>query len=675
MNIIGLNGSMNLVHENRTSSEEHTQHDAGAAILMDGHIVAAFEEERLNRIKHTNKFPRLAIQSCLSYCGGDFDQIDAIAISIGEKTISKNLSLYSQLLGVHIESARHFIQVLFQQYLDTEIDPGKIELFDHHFAHAVSAFYPSGYDSALVLTIDGFGDDLSGSVSLGRGNELEQLKTFSFEKSLGQFYTLVTLQIGFNHFDEYKVMGLAPYGDPSVYRSLFRQFYELLPCGEYVLHTQKISQLDDLLGKKGGGSGFGKTHMDIAAALQEALEAIVFHVVRYFRDLTKSSRICIAGGVGLNCTLNGKLVTSGLFDDVFIYPACGDSGLPIGSALAAYFKRCKDPRKAPMKNFYLGRGIGEADEIEKELCKWSSIISFKRVENVAAVAAALLADDKVIGWVQGRSEFAPRALGNRSILADPRPARNKERINAIVKKREAFRPFAPSVMEEYAGDYFQLPDNKTSFPHMIYTLMVKPEFKDQLGAVIHVDGSARVQTVSSADNIRYWRLIDHFRKLTDVPIVLNTSFNNNAEPIVDTVNDAIVSFLTTNLDHLIVGDYLIDKNGSDLQALGDLYPSFGAFMKISKNESYHYGPEQGHVTEIRLSNTFNRKTYSLSEGLYRTLIKVNGQRSIHCLIKDLSAPEQAELLRQINELWEKRWIRLHPQPCQKDVFSKNRKDK
>lgn len=668
MNIIGLHGSMNLIHENRASTEEHVQHDAGAALLMDGNIVAAFEEERLNRIKHTNKFPCLAIQSCLSYCGGDFDQVDTIAISMGEKMISKSLALSSQLLGVHIDSPHHLIQVLFQQYFDAYVNLEKIELFDHHYAHAASAFYPSGYDSALVMTIDGLGDDLSGSVSLGKGNELEQLKTFSFEESLGMFYTIVTLKLGFNYFDEYKVMGLAPYGDPSIYRSLFQQFYELLPCGNYVLHTQNMSQLDDLFVKKGGSSGFGKTHMDVAAALQESLEAIVFHVVRYFRHLTKCSRICIAGGVGLNCTLNGKLVTSGLFDDVFIYPACGDNGLSVGSALAAYYKRCKQPRKVPMKNLYLGRGIGGADEIETELSKWNGIVTFQRVEDVSATAASLLANDKVIGWVQGRSEFAPRALGNRSILADPRPAGNKERINAIVKKREAFRPFAPSVMEEYVGEYFQLPENMTSFPHMIFTLMVKPEFKDQLGAVIHVDGSARVQTVSSSENIRYWRLIDHFRKLTGVPIVLNTSFNNNAEPIVDTVNDAVVSFLTTNLDHLIIGDYLIDKKGFGIQSLGDLYPSFGAYVKINKNESYHYGPAQGHVIDIRLSNTFNRKTYSLSEDLYQTLIKLNGQRSLQSVITDLPASQRADVLEQVNALWEKRWIRLHPQPCQKDVL-------
>jgi carbamoyltransferase len=433
-----------------------------------------------------------------------------------------------------------------------------------------------------------------------------------------------------------------------------------------------MSLLDHLLVKKDGGPGFGKTHMDIAAALQEALEAIVFHVLRYYRDMTGASRICIAGGVGLNCTLNGKLVTSGLFDDVFIYPACGDSGLPVGSALAAYFKRCKQPRKVPMKNLYLGREIGGADEIEKELCKWNGMVSFRRVEDVSVTAATLLADDKVIGWVQGRSEFAPRALGNRSILADPRPARNKERINAIVKKREAFRPFAPSVMEEYAGDYFQLPDNKTSFPHMIFTLMVKPEFKDQLGAVIHVDGSARVQTVSSSENSRYWRLIDHFRELTGVPIVLNTSFNNNAEPIVDTVNDAMVSFLTTKLDHLIIGDYLIDKNGCDIQALADLYPSFGAHIRITKNELHHYGPTEGHLTDIRIGNTFNKKTYSLSEGLYQTLIKVNGQESLQCLMEDLPLSEQAELLERVSELWEKRWIRLHPQPIRKGALQSTR---
>jgi carbamoyltransferase len=662
MNIIGINGSMNLIHENRTGHEEHWQHDSGAALLNNGDIVAAFEEERLNRIKHTNKFPIQAIQSCLSYCGGDADQVDVFAISIAKKKLADDLSLRSTMLGIEFSSPYQFIQFLFKQYLDINVSTEKIELFDHHYVHAVTAFYPSGYENALVLTIDASGDGLSGSVYLGKGNELEQLRTCSVEKSLGDFYTYVTLQLGFNHFDEYKVMGLAPYGDPAIHRTLFRQFYELLPEGDYIIYTDKMERLSKLNIKKPDGSNFDKTHMDIAASLQEALEEIVFHIVRHFKTVTASSRLCIAGGVGLNCTLNGKLINSGLFKDVFVYPACNDSGLPAGSALAAYFKRNTNPKKVPLKTLYLGREIGKSDEIKNELSKWSGVVSFEHFDDISVKAAELLADDKVIGWVQGRSEFAPRALGNRSILADPRPAKNKERINAIVKKRESFRPFAPSVMEEYVADYFQLPDNKTSFAHMIFTLMVKPEFKDKLGAVIHVDGSARVQTVASSDNMKYWRLIDHFRKLTEVPIVLNTSFNNNAEPIVDTVNDAIVCFLTTHLDYLIIDDYLVHKNGFNVELLSGLYPSFAPYIKMNKCEWHSYGPGYGYNKDIKFSNTFNRKTYQLSDDLYQLLTKVNGTCSLKCLISELPANEQASMLIKINELWEKRWIRLHPMP-------------
>lgn len=654
---------MNLIHENITNIEEQWQHDAGAVFLKNGEIIAAFEEERLNRIKHTNKFPLEAIRSCLSLCGGSVDQVDLFALCISEKILSENLPSYSRMLGIEFSSPKHFIQLLLKHYVGINVNAEKIELFDHHYVHASTAFYPSGYDKALVITIDGSGDGLSGSVYLGKGNTLEPLKTFAVEKSLGDFYTRVTLELGFKYFDEYKVMGLAPYGDPSIHRELFKQFYELLPDGDYVIHAHKMNELSKLCAKVADGSDFGKTHMDIAASLQEALEEIVFHMVRHFKTVTGATKLCISGGVGLNCTMNGKLIKSGLFEDIFVYPACSDCGLAAGSALAAYYKHNTGAPKVPLNTLYLGRDIGKANEIEKQLYKWNSLVSFERIDDISVKAAELLANDKVIGWVQGRSEFAPRALGNRSILADPRPAKNKERINAIVKKRESFRPFAPSVMQEYVADYFQIPDNRTYFAHMIFTFMVKPEFKDELGAVIHVDGSARVQTVNASDNLKYWRLIDEFRRLTNVPIVLNTSFNNNAEPIVDTVDDAVVSFLTTNLDYLIVDDYLVHKKGTDVQLLGDLYPSFAPYIRISKSELHRYGPKYSYSKDIKLSNTFNRKTFALSEELYQLLIKVNGTISLNHLLNELPANEQADILIKINELWEKRWIILHPVPC------------
>src|SRR5262249_1296171 len=282
------------------------------------------------------------------------------------------------------------------------------------------------------------------------------------------------------------------------------------------------------------------------ASLQETLEDIAFHTIRYYRQVTGQKRLCLAGGVAHNCTLNGKLLYSGLFDDVFIQPAAHDAGCALGSAMHAYLQAKGSLSRPRLDHVFWGSDAGADDEIESTLSRWTELVEFEKVDNVAERAAQLLAGGSVIGWVQGRSEFGPRALGNRSILADPRPAENKRVINAMVKKREGYRPFAPSVPEEDAADIFVPPPMKTA-PFMIFVVDVREHQRALLGAVTHVNGSARVQTVSRSTNARYHRLLAEFKALTGVPVLLNTSFNNNAEPIVDSVEDAVVCYLTTGL--------------------------------------------------------------------------------------------------------------------------------
>ncbi|MES1249976.1 MAG: carbamoyltransferase C-terminal domain-containing protein, partial [Chitinophaga rupis] len=582
MLILGINGSPNLVHENKFGIEESVCHDAAAALLVNGNLVSAMEEERLNRIKHTNKFPLMAVRACLKHHAVSIHEIDCFSFGSSEQTLDQMLSGHYENKGIAYPGAYRFVQQLLEEQFNARIDVDKIELFEHHYVHAVTAFYPSGFEDALVLTIDGSGGEYSGTVYEGNGYDLGLLRTFSIEQSLGHFYLYITFLLGFGFFDEYKVMGLAPYGNAKTYQKFFEEFYTLLPDGNYELYTKKAALLKEII--PSAALGFSQVHMDIAASLQDTLEKIVFHIVRHFKSLTGRSKLCMAGGVALNCTLNGKLLKSGLFKDVFVYPGANDSGLPVGSALAAYYKRCNNPKRSPFKNIYLGRELGYAETIVKELDQWKELIRFERVENIAKKAAELLAGDKVIGWVQGRSEFAPRALGNRSILADPRPAKNKKRINSMVKKREDFRPFAPSVLEEYEREYFELPDNASNLSYMTFILTVREQYRKELGAITHVDGTARVQTVSKKSNPEYWDLINYFREITGTAMVLNTSFNNNAEPIVDSTYDAIVSFLTTRLDFLIIGNYLIEKSEFFTDNLEQLHVSLPRHIALKRQD-------------------------------------------------------------------------------------------
>lgn len=652
MLIIGLNGSANLVHENRFNIGESNYHDAGAALIHHGDLVAVFEEERLNRIKHTNKLPVLSLQACLNTRGVKAREIDYFAFGFSERVLEEALSGAAEAAG-SIVSGRHFLQQTLEEQLQEPIDANKIIFFEHHYVHAVTAFYPSPFDRALVLTIDGSGGEYAGSIYDGNENGLQLVQTFSTDQSLGHFYAAVTHLLGFGHFDEYKVMGLAPYGDPQKYEALFKAFYKLLPGGNYELYIDRAELLRSLLPQAGKTEKFSQQHMDIAASLQAMTEKIVLHVAAWYRQALNHTNLCIAGGVGLNCTMNGKLLNAGLFEDVFVFPGAGDSGLAIGSALAAWTAFGDRSVRKPLKDLYLGTGIGNDHAIRQSLDAWQQWITYEKLDNAPLQAAQLLAADKVIGWVQGQAEFAPRALGNRSILADARPAKNKERINFMVKKREGFRPFAPSVLEEAAAEYFELPPHQHRFPYMMFILNVQEKYREYLGAITHVDGTARIQTVSREDNPAYWQLIKHFGDITGTPVILNTSFNNNCEPIVDTAEDSIVCFLTTQLDYLVIGDYLVAKQPFQLANLDGLYCSPAPYTVIR---------QQG--MQYRIANTFNDKVLDISASVFALLEKEGDASPVGNLLTDmeLGSSERQAVGNELMRLWEKRVIILSPVP-------------
>jgi carbamoyltransferase len=660
---LGLSGGLSRVHENPLELPGAFLHDGAAVLVQDGRVVAAVEEERLNRIKHSNKFPAAAIGFCLDAVGAKLRDIDRIGFYATETYCN---SLLARLFAAQPDlpiplDAKLLLCGLLEQEFRDQVDPSAVVFVGHHQAHAVSAFAMSGFDESLILAIDGYGDFLSGLVAEGHGTKVTPLETFPQKDSLGLFYLEVIRFLGYGPFDEYKVMGLAPYGDPSTFRELFSRFYEIHPDGDYRMLTERVGPaLIAHTQVRRKGQPFTQQHKDVAAALQDALERIVFHVLRHRRQRTRQRRLCLAGGVAHNCTMNGKLLYSGLFEEVFVQPAAHDAGCALGAALMLSADLGQPARRDRLKHVYWGPALAQDRALERELTAWGALLDFDRHDDIAERAAGLIADGAVIGWAQGRSEFGPRALGNRSILADPRPAANKDRINVMVKKREAYRPFAPSVLEEDVHEFFDLPEKVSVLPFMIFVVHVREDKRELLGAITHVDGTARLQTVSRKDNPLYWELIHAFKARTGVPILLNTSFNNNAEPIVDSAGDAVTTFLTTGLDALVIGPYLARKRRVEQRTWLSLNVSLQPYVRLHQSRGFETGGRLKSACEIR--TTFSsRFCAGVTPALFDALMSLDRE----CTVADLlgrghAADDHGPMLQELLDLWAARLVQLHP---------------
>ncbi|TWA91997.1 carbamoyltransferase family protein [Bradyrhizobium stylosanthis] len=661
---LGVSGGLDRVYECRPELPSTFLHDGAAVLVRDGRVIAAVEEERLNRIKHSNKFPSQSIQYCLEAAGVELKDVDRIAFYATEAYCNAMLErlFVSQPSDAIPMDARLLLRTMLGQEFGTEVDPSRISFVSHHQAHAVSAFAMSGFEQSLVLAIDGGGDFLSGLVAIGSGTEVNILQSFPESNSLGLFYLETIRYLGYSLFDEYKVMGLAPYGDPAPYRNLFAQFYELSENGCYRLYLDRIGPaLVRNIQVRQKGMPFTQQHRDVSASLQEALERVVFHILKHYREATGMNRLCLAGGVAHNCTVNGKLLYSGLFEDIFVQPAAHDAGCALGAALMASHEGGRPAPRERLQDVYWGPDLGTEHAVEQELNAWAGHLDIERSDDVSGRAADWMASGAVIGWVQGRSEFGPRALGNRSILADPRPAANKDRINAMVKKREGYRPFAPSVLAEDAPEYFDLPAGETEFPFMNVVVRVRNSKRDSLGAITHVDGTARLQTVSRKSNPTYWSLIDEFKKRTGIPVLLNTSFNNNAEPIVDSVADAVATFLTTELDALVVGPFLVKKRAVTLEDWTSLAVSLPPYVSLYRVRAHTARDRQETVCEIRTAFS-GGGTVPISGVLFDLLMRIKGESVLRDLFDSMMMDhaERETLVEELKGLWEQRRVRLHP---------------
>jgi carbamoyltransferase len=611
--------------------------DSAAAVLEDGAFRCGVEEERLNRIKHWAGFPEMAIRAVLADAGAELSDVPHVAISRdpGAHLLDKVMFAFKRRPGLDAIRSRlanhrrvQNLEELLGRILAMphphapspasgegestsplhlgerggaasagvrEVGPGsearrpyrgKIHNVEHHLAHIASAFFCSPFEEAACLTVDGFGDFLSSMSAIGRGNRIEPLDNVMFPHSLGIFYTAVTQFVGFPKYgDEYKVMGLASYGEPR-FLPLMRKIVHLEEDGQfkvdldYFLHASEGATMtwengEPVIGPlwspkfieefgpaRETGSELTDRERDLAASLQAMYEEAFFHRANWLQNKTGARALCLAGGCAMNSVANGKIFGKTDFRDVFIQSAAGDAGTALGAALYVEHQLLNRPRGFVMEHSYWGPSYGDdeirkalgvsREELEEQGCR------IRRVddeETLCRETAEAIAAGKIVGWYQGRSEWGPRALGNRSIVVDPRRAEMKDVLNSRIKRREPFRPFAPSILEERVGEYFEesYPD-----PFMIKVYPIRPEKRSVIPAVTHVDGTGRLQTVSKKQNPRYWALIKAFDDLTGVPVVLNTSFNEN-EPIVNTPAEALACFLRTKMDVLVLGNRFISR--------------------------------------------------------------------------------------------------------------------
>ncbi|MFD8781618.1 carbamoyltransferase [Kitasatospora sp. NPDC059599] len=577
----GLNGGLEFKREAFPGLDPRLHrfaqgYDSAAALVIDGEVVAAAAEERFTGEKTTGSFPVNAIEFCLAQAGLGPDDIDVLAhgFAYGDPAGSFG-SPYSSARFREVYSTESQL-ALAEKFLPGRPWADRFRPVPHHLAHAASTFYPSGFEDSLIVVSDGMGESESLTVAVGRGESIEVLHTIPAMHSVGILYSLVTHHLGFVPFmDEYKVMGLAPYGDPQRYYDRFATMVRLREDGTYTVpvlardrtafehetHEGVLRELAAVLGPaRLPGQPSTQDHADIAAALQAITEQAMLHVLRAARERTGLNRLCLAGGVALNCTLNGLVSRSRLFDDIFVQPASSDDGTAIGAALAA--DAAASSRAGRMSMPYWGPGFSDEELAaavgEPQGC---TVHEYATDAELAEGVSELLADGNITAWVQGRMEFGPRALGNRSIIADPRTEAMRDRLNEVVKERESFRPFAPVVRVQDAGDYFEIePGTESRYAHMLFVTQTRAEQRDNLGAVTHVDGSARVQVLHPESNPRFFELISAFGRRTGTPVVLNTSFNLRGQPIIATPQEALRTFLRSKLDALVLGRTVIVKD-------------------------------------------------------------------------------------------------------------------
>tara|TARA_B100000989_G_C19528578_1_gene468318 strand:- start:2082 stop:3920 length:1839 start_codon:yes stop_codon:yes gene_type:complete len=598
-------------------------HDSAASIIQDGEILAAAQEERFSRIKHDSSYPFNAVEFVLKNAKKKLSDLDYIVFY--EKPYLKFDRLIKTYLALAPKGFKSFCssmpvwlnQKIFQKKLlmnelkrhDLNFNDKKKILFsEHHLSHAASAFFPSPFQEAIILTADGVGEWATTTVAIGKKNSLKILKEIRFPHSLGLLYSAFTYYVGFKvNSGEYKLMGLAPYGEGKYVDTILNNLIDLKNDGSFRLNNEYFNyatgftmtnkKFEDLFGQSVRNPKKDKItqfHMDIAASIQKVTEKIMINLARSLKEEFKINNLCLAGGVALNCVANGKILKDKIFDNIWVQPAAGDAGGSLGAALAAWYLKLNKNRivnkNDSMEGSYLGPEFSN-DDIKKDLLRLGAVVEYFKDDDLINKTADYLNKGDAIGWFQGRMEFGPRALGNRSIIGDPRSETMQKNLNLKVKFRESFRPFAPSVLEEEVENWFEL---KSLSPYMLIVSDINSKIKrkmtekekklfgieklnikrSEIPAVTHVDYSARVQTVSKNTNPKYYNLIKKFKDKTNCPVIVNTSFNVRGEPIVNTPEDAFNCFMGTKLDKLVIGNFILEKDKQDKNLMKDYSNKF-----------------------------------------------------------------------------------------------------
>ena len=593
-------------------------HDSAAALIIDGNIISAAQEERFSRKKHDSRYPFNAIEFVLKNSKVKLSQVDYIVFF--EKPFLKFERLLETYLAFAPKGFKSFCmsmpiwlrEKLFQkkflfeklkEHDDNFNDINKIYFSEHHYSHAASAFYPSPFKDAVILTLDGVGEWATTTIAIGKDNDIKMLREIHFPHSIGLLYSAFTYYTGFKvNSGEYKVMGLAPYGEPKYKNTILKELIDLKDDGSFRLNmkyfnyatglTMTNNKFENLFGQKARNPDkdlLTEFHMNIAASIQAVIEEIVMKLTKSLFKEFKSENLCMAGGVALNCVANGKIIKNNVFKNIWIQPAAGDAGGSLGAALAFWYKELGNKRnpnlnkKDEMNGAYLGPSF-DNDQIEETLKSLKAKYQKKNDESLFNLIANELKNEKTVGWFQGRMEFGPRALGARSIIADPRSDKMQKELNLKVKFRESFRPFAPSILREDLSDWFEL---NCDSPYMLLVSDIKKNLqipmnendqklfginklnvkRSSIPAITHVDYSARVQTVHKETNPRYYNLIKKFKEITNCPVLVNTSFNVRGEPIVCTVEDAFRCFMGTNLDILVCENFILYKQEQDINLI------------------------------------------------------------------------------------------------------------
>lgn len=596
-------------------------HDSAAALIKDNVIIAAAQEERFTRIKHDSNFPANAVNFCLKSAGISTNDIDAVIYY--EKPFIKFERILETALAFAPKSLMSFIKSMpvwlnKKLFIPREIDKHfnkeltcPIYFCSHHESHAASAFFPSPFEDAAIICLDGVGEWTSTSWGIGKGNKIELKQNIEFPHSLGLLYSAMTGYLGFKvNSGEYKVMGLAPYGEPKYVNLILENLIDLKDDGSFLLNQKYFdyccgdymtnSNFHKLFGKepREAESILTQEDMDLARSIQEVTELIISKIAYHVYKKTKLKNLCLAGGCALNCVANGKLLREGPFENIWIQPAAGDAGGALGAAFIASFHIFNNKRIISQTDTQQGSLLGcKFNSFQTKQCldKYNaSYIQYDSKEELRRKIAEFIAEGKIVGRFAGRMEFGPRALGNRSILADPRNKEMQKRLNLAIKKRESFRPFAPSCHEEDAHLYFEIDKNKNS-PYMLLTMPINSNIRKELSeedtnlsgidklkadrsllpAITHVNCSARLQTVNKNTNEDYWYIIEEFKKLTGYPVIVNTSFNIRGEPLVNTPEDAYKCFMYTDMDVLAIGDFiLLKENQPELKGIEEYHKQF-----------------------------------------------------------------------------------------------------